>query len=150
MQVIKYWVKKGFNASFGMNKYFIWLVIILKKMGGDWKEMFRGVETNDFDSVRYYISNGIDLNYQHPEFLTSALIESIRQNHLEMLEYLLKNGAKPDLKEAFSYKSPMEIAKEVKNKGAIEILNRCLDTNEVLEEENSFFSKIYSFFTPKR
>ena len=60
--------------------------------------MFRGVETNDFDLVRYYISKGIDLNYQHPEFLTSTLIESIRQNHLEMLEYLLKNGAKPDFK----------------------------------------------------
>ena len=116
-------------------------------MGGDWKEMFRGVETNDFDLVRYHIYTGIDLNYQHPEFMTSALIESIRQNHLEMLEYLLKNGAKPYLKEAFSYKSPMEIAKEVKNKGAIEILNRCLNTNEVLKEEYSFFQKIYQFFS---
>ena len=48
-------------------------------MGGDWKEMFRGVETNDFDLVRYHICTGIDLNYQHPEFLTSALIESTRQ-----------------------------------------------------------------------
>jgi hypothetical protein len=25
-------------------------------MGGDWKEMFLGVETNDFDLVRYHIS----------------------------------------------------------------------------------------------
>ena len=50
---------------------------------GDWKDMFRGVEINDFDFVRYYISKDIDLNYQHPEFLTSALIESISLNLLD-------------------------------------------------------------------
>jgi hypothetical protein len=32
-------------------------------MGGDWKEMFRGVETNDFDLVRYYISMGIHIKF---------------------------------------------------------------------------------------
>ncbi len=119
-------------------------------MGGDWKEMFRGVETNDFDLVKYYIFKGIDINYQHPEFLTSALIESIRQNHLEMMEFLLQNGAKPDLKEAFSYKSPMEIALEVRSKGAIEILNRWLNTNKILDEKQgvqSNFCRFISKFT---
>jgi uncharacterized protein len=45
---------------------------------GDWKDMFRGVQNNDFELVKYYIRMGIDLNYQHPEFLTSPLIETIR------------------------------------------------------------------------
>lgn len=116
-------------------------------MGGDWKDMFRGVETNDFDLVKYHIRNGIDLNYQHPEFLTSALIESIRLNHLEMMEFLLKNGASPDVKEAFSNKSPMAVAKETRNKEAIEILNRYLGTNETIEESpDSLIQKIYLFF----
>ncbi|MDZ7899142.1 MAG: ankyrin repeat domain-containing protein [Arcicella sp.] len=104
-------------------------------MGGDWKEMFRGVETNDFDLVRYYLSKGIDVNYQHPEFLTSALIESINQNHLEMMQFLLENGAKPDIREAFSFKSPMQIAKELRNKEAVSILNSYLGTDEQIEEE---------------
>lgn len=104
-------------------------------MGGDWKEMFRGVETNDFDLVRYHIASGIDLNYQHPEFLTSVLIESINQNNLEMMVFLLKNGADPSIKEAFSCKSPMEIAKQLRNEKAVEILNKYLNTNELIEDE---------------
>lgn len=117
-------------------------------MGGDWKDMFRGVETNDFDLVKYHIRNGIDLNYQHPEFLTSALIESIQLNHLEMMDFLLQNGASPHVKEAFTNKTPMMIAKENRNKEAIEILNRYLGTNEVIPEgnPNSILNKIFSFF----
>jgi ankyrin repeat protein len=116
-------------------------------MGGDWKEMFLGVETNDFDLVRYHISNKIDLNYQHPEFLTSALIESINRNHLEMMAYLLENGALPDLKEVFSNKSPMTIAKELKNKEAVNILNKYLNTSETIEVERklSFLNRVHSF-----
>jgi uncharacterized protein len=116
-------------------------------MGGDWKEMFLGVETNDFDLVRYHISNKIDLNYQHPEFLTSALIESINRNHLEMMGFLLENGALPDLKEVFSNKSPMTIAKELKNIEAINVLNKYLNTNETIEEEQKFsiLKRVYSF-----
>ena len=118
-------------------------------MGGDWKEMFRGVETNDFDLVKYYIAMGIDINYQHPEFLTSALIESINLNHIEMMIYLLKNGALPDIKEAMSNKSPMTIAKELKNKEAVHILNQYLNTNETIEEDIplSFLNKIFKFIS---
>ncbi len=95
-------------------------------MGGDWKDMFQGVQSNDFNLVRYHIKMGIDLNYQHPEFLTSALIESIRCNHIEMLAYLLENGALPDINEVESNKSPLTIAKEIGNKEAIQLLNTYL------------------------
>ncbi len=120
-------------------------------MGGDWKEMFRGVETNDFELVKYYISMGVDLNYQHPEFLTSALIESINRNHLEMMEFLIQNGALPDIKEAWSNKSPMSIAKELKNKEAVTILNKYLNSNETIEENRStsILQKVYSFITKR-
>ena len=46
--------------------------------GGDWKDLFKGVQQNDLDLVNYYIKNGVDVNYQHPEYMTSPLIESIR------------------------------------------------------------------------
>ncbi len=115
-------------------------------MGGDWKDMFRGVEINDIELVKYHIQNGIDPNYQHPETLTSALIESIQRNHLEIMEFLLQNGALPDLKEVFTDKSPMCVAKENKNKAAVEILNRYLHTNETIVEDKpkSLFEKFLS------
>jgi ankyrin repeat protein len=116
-------------------------------MGGDWKEMFLGVETNDFTLVRYYLDRDIDVNYQHPEFLTSALIESIARNHIEMMGFLLERGADPTIKEALSNKPPMQIAKELRRKEAVELLNKYMNTNETLEAEHiSFLSKIVSFF----
>jgi uncharacterized protein len=96
---------------------------------GDWKDMFRGVQNNDLELVRYYIKIGIDLNYQHPEFLTSPLIESIRQNHLEMLTFLLENGASAHLKEVESNKSPLAIAQALGNQAAIKILKLYLESN---------------------
>lgn len=80
---------------------------------GDWKDMFKGVQDNDFELVTYYIRLGIDLNYQHPEFLTSPLIEAIRNKNLPMLTLLLENSASPDICEVASSKSPMSIATEV-------------------------------------
>jgi uncharacterized protein len=121
-------------------------------MGGDWKEMFLGVETNDFNLVRYHISTGVDLNYQHPEFLTSALIESINQNHLEMMKFLLDNGANPAIEEAFSCKSPMQIAKELRNKEAVAILNSYFVTDEQVEEEKkkSLLESLKWLFSSKK
>ena len=66
--------------------------------GGDWKDMFYAAERGDVDLVRYHIRNGIDPNYQHPEFLTTALVEAITNNHLEVVKYLLDNGAQPTIK----------------------------------------------------
>lgn len=121
-------------------------------MGGDWKEMFRGVETNDFDLVRYHLATGVDINYQHPEFLTSALIESINQNHIKMMEFLLKNGAIPNLKEAWSNKTPIELAKKFKNKEAVIILNKYLGIIEPFVEEPkiSILNRIKSLLFPNK
>jgi uncharacterized protein len=97
-------------------------------MGGDWKDMFLGVANNDFDLIRYYIQKGIDLNYQHPEYFTSVLVESIKKNSTEMMILLLQNGADPNLKEVFSNKTPITIAKEFKNDEALKILSQYLKT----------------------
>lgn len=69
--------------------------------GGDWKDMFYAAERGDVDLVRYHIRNGIDPNYQHPEFLTTALVEAVTRNNVEVVKYLLENGAKPTIKSEF-------------------------------------------------
>jgi uncharacterized protein len=93
---------------------------------GNWKDLFAGIEKNDLELVKYHIKTGVDVNYQHPEFLTSPLIESIRLNHIEMMILLLENGASPDIKEVYSGKSPVLIANEIGNSRASELLNRYL------------------------
>jgi len=90
---------------------------------GDWKDMFKGVQENDLELVKYYLRTGIDPNYQHPEFLALPLAESIRFNHMKMAELLLSNGAKPLIKEIESNGNSLDLAKKMKNQIAIDLLN---------------------------
>jgi len=41
--------------------------------GGDWKAMFKAVQENDLELVRFYLRSGVDPNYQHPEFMALPL-----------------------------------------------------------------------------
>ena len=95
-------------------------------MGGDWKEMLLAAETGDLELLKYHIKMGTDPNYQHPEFLTTPLIESIRAGHLDCARYLLENGADPSIKEAFGPHTPLALAKSLKNKDAINLVKEYL------------------------
>ena len=94
--------------------------------GGDWKAMFKAVQTGDFDLVEYYIKMGIDPNYQHPEYMAAPLVESIRFNHLDIARLLLENGADPAIKEASEGDTAMSVAELKKNQEAIKLLNEYL------------------------
>ncbi|MEL6718666.1 MAG: ankyrin repeat domain-containing protein [Bacteroidota bacterium] len=94
--------------------------------GGNWKEMFHAAENGDLELVRYHLSTGIDPNYQHPEYSTGALLESVRKGHLDIVELLLENGAKPDIVKDFGTETPMSIAVAQNNKAAIFLLNKYL------------------------
>jgi uncharacterized protein len=99
---------------------------------GNWKDMFKAVQENDVELIDFYIRQGIDLNYQHPEYMTSPLIESVRCNHLEITKLLLANGALPEIKEVYSNKSAVEIANDLGNNEAITIINQYLSPSKRL------------------
>jgi ankyrin repeat protein len=94
--------------------------------GGNWKGMFKAVQDGDLGLVEYYLRAGIDPNYQHPEFMASAVVESIRFNHMDILAELLKNGADPKIKEIFGGDTPLSVAKEKNNQKAIDLINSYL------------------------
>jgi uncharacterized protein len=93
---------------------------------GNWKEMFRAVEENDAELVAFHIKMGVDINYQHPEFLTSALIESIRRNNIDLMLLLLRFGASVELKEAESGKNAVQISQELNYVEMVKILESYL------------------------
>ncbi|MEM6299840.1 MAG: hypothetical protein AAF740_14215 [Bacteroidota bacterium] len=37
---------------------------------GDWKDLLAATQNNDLELVKYHLKQGVDINYQHPEFLT--------------------------------------------------------------------------------
>ncbi|MCP4442552.1 MAG: ankyrin repeat domain-containing protein [Aureispira sp.] len=106
--------------------------------GGDWKEMLQASQTGNIELVKYHIRMGIDPNYQHPEFFTAPLLESIRFGHLDIAKFLLENGAEPNIKEVFDGSTPLSIAKMAKNREAIELLKAydVVDNEENKEGRN--------------
>jgi len=91
--------------------------------GGNWKQMFKAVQIGDYNLVDYYLQIGIDPNYQHPEYMAAALVESIRFNELEIAKLLLDNGADPKIKEAMEGDTPLSVANEKKNQAAVDLIN---------------------------
>lgn len=79
---------------------------------GDWKDMLSAIHAGNINLVRYHIEAGVNPNYQHPEFLTTPLIESIIVGEYEITVYLLSVGADPTLKAGFSEDSPLSVAKQ--------------------------------------
>jgi len=84
--------------------------------------MFKGVQDGDYTLVEYYLKMGVDPNYQHPEFLAAALVESVRFNQLEIAQLLLNYGANPNIKEVWWGETPLSVAKIKKNLKAIELI----------------------------
>jgi len=103
-------------------------------MGGDWKEMFHAAQKGDLELVKYHIKTGIDLNYQHPEYLTSVLIEAAGLGQTEIVKYLLENGANIHAKAVMGGETALDAAKVFKRKEVIGVLKRYLGEASSLEE----------------
>lgn len=95
-------------------------------MGGDWKEMFHAAQKGDLELVKYHIKNGIDPNYQHPEYLTSVLIEAATLGQAEVVQYLLENGADIHAKAVMGGETALEAAKIYRQKEVIKVLKKYL------------------------
>lgn len=92
--------------------------------GGDWKQMFKGIQENDFELVKYYLKSGIDPNYQHPEYMALPLAESIRYKNLEIAELLLLNGANPSIIEMETRLTPIALSHALEAKQFFELLSK--------------------------
>lgn len=97
--------------------------------GGDWKDMFKAVQEGNIGLVEYYLKIGIDPNYQHPEFMASPLIESIRFNQLNVTKLLLEKGADPKIIEDMEGDTPLSVAQTKKNQEAIDLINSYIKKN---------------------
>jgi len=90
---------------------------------GNWKDMLYAIQNGRLETVKYHIKNGVNPNYEHPEFFTTPLIESILNEEIEIAKYLLENGADPKLKSGFSNESPLQIAAKKNNKELLELIS---------------------------
>lgn len=81
--------------------------------GGDWKEMFNAGCEGDLALVEHHVKSGIDVNYAHPEFLSTPLVAAILAGQEAVALYLLDHGANPALPSEFDAATPLQAARQV-------------------------------------
>lgn len=79
--------------------------------GGNWKEMYQAGCEGDLALVEYHVKAGVDINYAHPEFLSTPLVAAILAGQQEVALYLLAHGANPRLPSEFDAATPMQAAR---------------------------------------
>ncbi|MFA7265870.1 MAG: ankyrin repeat domain-containing protein [Candidatus Nanopelagicales bacterium] len=77
---------------------------------GNWKSMYEAACAGDLELVRYYVESGVDVNYVHPEFMSTALVSCILADQAEVAIYLLDNSADPLLRSPWEEMNPVEAA----------------------------------------
>jgi uncharacterized protein len=91
---------------------------------GDWKEMYHAACDGDFELVALHIKLGVDVNYIHPEYFSTALVASIVERQTAVALMLLESGAKPDLFSPLEGVTPLQAAR---NCGVIEVEQRLIE-----------------------
>lgn len=100
--------------------------------GGDWKEMFNAGCEGDLALVALHVERGVDLNYPHPEFLSTPLVAAILAGQDEVAIYLLGQGADPNLHSEFDGMAPLQAARQA---GLGRVEARLLELGAVPEPE---------------
>jgi uncharacterized protein len=80
--------------------------------GGDWKEMFNAAVQGDLALVALHVESGVDVNYAHPEFLSTPLVAAILARQGAVAHYLLAHGASPTLGSEFDGTDPLGAARQ--------------------------------------
>ncbi len=91
--------------------------------GGNWKEMFNAACSGDLALVEYHVHAGADIDYAHPEFLSTPLVASILAGQAPVALYLLERGANPQLWSEFDGLTPLQAARRA---GLAEVERRLL------------------------
>lgn len=79
---------------------------------GDWKGLYQAAVDGDLPLVKYYIKEGVNPNYQHPEILRSVLVTSLVEGHRDVANYLLAHGADPNLVSELDNLTPLQAARK--------------------------------------
>jgi len=74
--------------------------------------MFNAACDGDLELVKYHVKNGVDINYAHPEFLSTPLVACTLAGHQAIALYLLDSGANPHLPSEFDALTPLQAAQQ--------------------------------------
>lgn len=65
--------------------------------GGDWKALYQAAREGELEALTRWLDQGVDPNFQHPEFGTTPLIAAAEMGQLEAVQALVARGARIDV-----------------------------------------------------
>jgi len=77
---------------------------------GDYKDFFRAACDGDLELVRHHLLGGIDVDFIHPELMSTALVAAIEAGRADVALALLDHGADPTLRSPLEGMAPLEAA----------------------------------------
>lgn len=82
--------------------------------GGDWKDMFGAACAGDLDTLRHHLAAGVDPDYVHPEYQSTALVACLLERQAAAADVLLDHGASPVLESPLEGQTPVQAARQVR------------------------------------
>lgn len=80
--------------------------------GGNWKELFGAAVAGDLALMRFHIRQGVDIDYAHPEFLSTPLVACILARQEAAAGLLIDSGAQVNLASEFDGMNPLQAARQ--------------------------------------
>lgn len=125
----------------------------MRPSGGNWKDFFAAATKGDVELVRFHLDNGVDADYQHPEFMTTALIEASTFGQLEVVRTLLAHGADAKLRSIMDGWTALEAASKSGHRQVVEVLAQhlgvpmpALPEPDTSSEPKSAMKRVLSLF----
>ena len=108
----------------------------MQNQGANWKDLVRlcgnqqGSDDGELSIIKSHLQNGLDPNFQHPEFMTTPLIEACRVGNVGAVDLLLGLGtADPTIESDLDGCTPMDVAVQAKQHGTVDLLLRAVPEN---------------------
>lgn len=108
--------------------------------GGDWKDMYYAAERGDAACVAYHLSQGVDVDYQHPEAMMSALVAATLQGQTAVVQLLLEHGANPNLPAQLGGLTALQAAQHIQHP-ALQQLLQDFGANPSIQLHRSFWQR---------
>lgn len=77
---------------------------------GDYKEFFRAACDGDLELVHHHLRSGVDVDFIHPELMSTALVAAIDAGRADVALVLLEHGADPALVSPLDGMGPLQAA----------------------------------------
>ena len=108
----------------------------MQNQGANWKDLVllcgnkQGSDDGELSIIKNHLQNGLDPNFQHPEYMTTPLIEASRVGNVGAVDLLLGLGkADPAIESDLDGCTPLDVAMQAKQHATVDILLRAVPEN---------------------